>query len=75
MTPPTSFRAEAIGFVPVVVLSSGTPAVAIISALSGAAVILITLKGEGEFTWRALCVSTQREQYCRKQPKKTKYRL
>lgn len=66
MTPPTSFRAEPVAFVTVIVLSSGTPAVTIISALSGAAVILLTLKGEGKFTWRAVSVSTQREQYCRK---------
>lgn len=64
MTFSTSFRAEAIGCVPVVVLSCGAPAVTIISALSGAAVILFPLKGEGEFTRSPISIPSQGEQHC-----------
>lgn len=59
--PPTSFRAEPIGCVTVIVVSGGTPSVTIVPALSGASVILLSLKGEGEFTWSAISVSTQGE--------------
>lgn len=65
MTPPTSLRAEAVGFVTVIVLRSGTPAIAIIPALSGASIILLSLKGEGEFTWRTFTVSAQGKEYCK----------
>lgn len=62
--PLTGFRAEAIGFVLVIILSCCTPAIAVISARGGAAVILLTLEGEGEFTWGAIGVSTQGEEHC-----------
>ena len=65
MTPPTSLRAEAKGFVTVIVLCSGTPAIPIISALSGASIIFLSLKGEGEFTWRTIAVSAQSKEYCK----------
>lgn len=61
MAPPTRFRAEPEGFVTVIVLSSGTPAVTVVPALSGASVILVPLKGEGELAWRALCVASHGE--------------
>lgn len=61
MTPPTSFRAEPEGFVSVIALSGGTPAVSIIPARRGASVILLSLKGEGEFARSTLCVATQGE--------------
>lgn len=65
MTPPTSFWAEPEGFVLVIVLSGGTPAVTIIPAGSGAFLILLSQEDEGEFTCSALCVSTNGEQYCK----------
>lgn len=64
MTLPTSFRAEPEGFVCVVVVGGGTPAVAVIPALGGASVITLPLEGEGEFTRSALCVATQGEEHC-----------
>lgn len=67
---PTSFRAKAIGLVTVIVLSGGTPAVSIIPALRGAAVVAFSLKAEGEFTRRALSVTTKGEKYCKNRKKK-----
>lgn len=66
-TRPTRFRAEAVGLVPVIVVSGGTPAISIIPTLSGAAVIAFPLKVEGEFTRRAVSVTTKGKEYCKKQ--------
>lgn len=57
----TSFWAETICCVSVIILGCGTPTVTIIPALSGTAVILFPLKGEGELTRSSLCISTQSE--------------
>lgn len=65
MSPPTSLRAEPEGLVAVIVFSGGTPAVTIIPARSGAAVILLSLEVEGEFTGSALRVAAQGEEHCK----------
>lgn len=68
----TCFRTEAEAFVHIVVLSSGAPAVAIVPAGRGAAVISLSLKGEGEFTRCPLSVTTQGEENCEKMSENVK---
>ena len=70
MSPPTSLRAESEGLVAVIVFSGGTPAVTIIPARSGAAVILLSLEVEGEFTGSPLRVAAQGEEHCKTNIKK-----
>lgn len=62
----TGFGTEAEGFVRVVVLGRGAPAVAIVPASCGTAVILLSLKGEWEFTCSPLGVTPQGEEHCKK---------
>ncbi|TNN35542.1 hypothetical protein EYF80_054299 [Liparis tanakae] len=47
MTSPTGLGAEAEGFVLVVVLGGGAPAVAVVPAFGGAGVVLVSLEGGG----------------------------
>lgn len=68
----TCFRTEAEAFVHIVVLSSGAPAVAVVPAGCGASVILLSLKGEGEFTRCPLSVPTQGEEHCETKVGKSK---
>lgn len=70
MTPPTSFRAEPKGLVHIIVLGGGAPSVAVVPARGGASVILLSLKGEGEFARRTLSVATQGEKHCKTNIKK-----
>lgn len=60
----TGFRAEAEAFVHVVVLGGGAPAVAVLPAGCGALLILLSLKGEWEFTRSPLRITTQGEEHC-----------
>lgn len=61
---PTCFRAEPVGLVIVIVLSRSTPAVAVVTPLSGATIIVLPLEREGELTGSSVRVSTQGEQHC-----------
>lgn len=69
----TSFGAEAEAFVRVVVFGRGAPAVAVVPAGCGAPVILLSLKGEWEFTRSSLGVTPQGEEHC-KRKRSAKYR-
>lgn len=60
----TSFGTEPITLVAVVVLGGSTPTVAIITALSGATVILVPLEREGELAGGSIGISTQCKQHC-----------
>ena len=61
----TGLWAEPVLGVAVVVLRGSTPAVAIVAALGGAAVINGPLEGEGELAGRAVGIAPQGEQHCR----------
>lgn len=62
----TSFGTKAECFVHVVVLGRGAPAVAVAPASCGAPIIVLSLKGEWEFTRSALGITPQSEEHCKK---------
>lgn len=68
----TCFGTEAEAFVHIVILSRGAPAVAVVPAGCGATLILLALKGEGEFTRCPLSVPTQGEEHCETKVRKHK---
>ena len=61
---PTRFRTETEGLVAVVVVSGGTPAVPIVPASGGAAIVRVTLEGERELAGGTICVASKGEQHC-----------
>ena len=61
----TGLWAESILGVAVVVLCGSTPAVPVVAALRGAAVINRPLEREGELAGRAVGITPQGEQHCR----------